>query len=237
MARQQRLIVPAMPVHIIQRGNDRMSCFRDDADRLVYLALLRQLTRKHECAIHAYCLMTNHMHLLLTPSYADACTELMHGISSRYAHYFNRKHGRTGTLWDGRFRSCLVESASYVLACYRYIELNPVRAGMVSDPAAYLWSSFAGNAGIRSDLLLTPHPEFRAVSLEDYRRLVADGLGEDFIRRIRAATHGGYPLASEEFAAALGAKANRRLHPGRPGRPRQEKSEPDPDLFSGDGAS
>ena len=218
MARQQRLIVPTVPVHIIQRGNDRMSCFRDEADHLVYLALLGQLVAKHECVIHAYCLMTNHVHLLVTPSVPEACTALMHGLSSRYAHYFNRKHRRTGTLWDGRFRSCLVQSADYVLACYRYIELNPVRAGIVSDPAAYLWSSFAGNSGIRTDQLLTPHPEFMALTSEAYRQLVSDGIEVEFIDRIREATNGGYPLTTDAFTASLGA-TNRRLQPGRAGRP------------------
>jgi putative transposase len=112
MPRQLRLVVPDMPLHIIQRGNDRMACFRQEADYRVYLALLQQASEKFACAVHAYCLMTNHIHLLMTPSTSVACAALMHGLAHRYAYYFNRKHQRSGTMWDGRYRSCLVESSS-----------------------------------------------------------------------------------------------------------------------------
>src|SRR5919108_4755350 len=141
MPRPPRLIVPGVAVHLIQRGNNRATCFLSDADYLVYLAYLRQLSEKYECAVHAYCLMTNHVHLLVTPRAAGGCTALMRDLRQRYVQYFNRRHERTGALWEGRFRSCLVESALFVLGCYRYIELNPVRAGIVHHPSGYLWSS------------------------------------------------------------------------------------------------
>src|SRR2546428_2248197 len=166
MPRLSRLIFPGVAVHIIQRGNDRVACFRQDSDYLVYLAHLRQLSEKYECAVHAYCLMTNHVHLLLTPGAAGACTGLMRDLGQRYVQYFNRRHDRTGTLWEGRFHSCVVESAHYVLGCYRYIELNPVRAAMVDHPTGYLWSSYAVNSGMRSDPLVSPHPEFVALSAD-----------------------------------------------------------------------
>ena len=154
MPRPLRLIVPGVAVHLIQRGNNRVACFSHDNDYLMYLAHLRQLAEKYECAVHAYCLMTNHVHLLITPNAAGACTGLMRDLGQRYVQYFNRRHERTGTLWEGRFRSCLVESAHYVLACYRYIELNPVRARMVDDPAEYRWSSYRCHAMGEHDPLL-----------------------------------------------------------------------------------
>src|SRR5687768_17352940 len=159
MPRGARVIVPEVAVHIVQRGHDRRDCFREDTDYLVYLSNLRELSAKAGCAVHAYCLMTNHVHLLLTPSAADACAILMRNLGQRYVQYFNRRYERSGTLWEGRPRSCLVESARYVIACHRYIELNPVRAGMEQSAPAYRWSSHNGNAGQVDNKLLSPHPE------------------------------------------------------------------------------
>jgi len=248
MARQRRLILPGVAVHIVQRGNNRASCFKQESDYLLYLANLRQLSLKFQCDVHAYCLMTNHVHLLLTPNFPGACTALMKALGQRYVQYFNATHGRTGTFWEGRFRSCLTQSAGYVLACYRYIELNPVRAKMVGHPSAYPWSSYAVNAGIRTDALLIPHTEFLALSADAaechrvYRRLVDDGIEPSLLHAIRDATNGGYPLASEVFKSSL-ATAGRKLVRGRAGR-RKSGSDPDfsqlgsdPDLFSEGGAS
>src|SRR6188508_17354 len=161
-ARSLRRVLPGVAVHVIQRGVNRVACFRAEGDYLVYLSNLRQLSVKHGCALHAYCLMTNHVHLLLTPGAAESCTELMRDIGRNYVPYFNRRHERTGTLWEGRFRSCIVDSARYVLACYRYIELNPVRAGLVDRPESYAWSSYRANADGHDDRLTTPHPELSA---------------------------------------------------------------------------
>jgi putative transposase len=218
-----RLILPGVAVHLIQRGNNRAICFRNDSDYLVYLAHLRQLSDKYECALHAYCLMPNHVHLLLTPAAAEACTTLMRDLGQRYVQYFNARHERSGTLWEGRFRSCLVESARYVLACYRYIELNPVRAGMVHYPEGYLWSSYAVNGGMRSDPLITPHPEFAALAAHgeersaSYRAL-CDGLVDAPLQQtIRDATNAGYPLASDAFKSVVLAPRGWKLEPGKPG--------------------
>lgn len=223
MARRLRYILPGVAVHVIQRGVNRVACFRADTDYLVYLSQLRQLCAKHGCAIHAYCLMTNHVHLLLTPNTTEACTSVMHDLGRRYVPYFNRRHDRTGTLWEGRFRSCIVESASYVLACYRYIELNPVRAEMVDHPAGYPWSSYGANSGARSDPSLSPHAEFEALASSSgkchtaYRGLFDVEMDERLLEAIRDAANAGYPLASEEFKTGVIAPLGWPTGPGKPG--------------------
>ena len=225
MPRPSRLILPGVAVHIVQRGNNRTACFKDDNDYLVYLAQLRQLAKKYGCLMHAYCLMSNHVHMLATPAASGTCTALMRDLGQRYVQYFNRRHGRTGTLWEGRFRSCVAESARYVLACYRYIELNPVRGGIVDHPSGYLWSSYAVNSGMRSDPFLTPHAEFLALSDDAssrhtaYRALCEESPSHSELNAIRGATNGGYPLASEAFKAALTVPRGAKTEPGRPGRP------------------
>ncbi len=191
----------------------------------MYLAHLRQLSEKYDCAIHAYCLMTNHVHILLTPQTSDACTGLMRDLGQRYVQYFNRCHERTGTLWEGRFRSCIAESALYVLGCYRYIELNPVRAGMVNHPSSYLWSSYAANSGMRSDPLISGHAEYLALATDAhlreaaYRGLFDQRLEPGLQKAIRDATNGGYPLASEGFKHNVLAPNGFRTEPGQAGRP------------------
>ena len=224
-----------------------MKCFREDTDFLFYLTHLRVLLEKFACALHAYCLMSNHVHLLLTPAAPAACAGLMRELSQRYAWHFNRRYLRTGTLWEGRFRSCLVESSRYVLACYRYIELNPVRAGLVALPALYPWSSHAANAGLRADVLVTPHAEYVALATESharqtvYKGLVAEGNSPSMLEAIRSATAGGYPLVSEALKSSLKVSCGRRVDRGSAGRPSRcqgdEKSVPAPDLFSAGGAS
>ena len=137
MLRRARLAIAGIPWHIIQRGNNRSACFYTDEDYHYYLETLAEQAEKFECAVHAYCLMTNHVHLLLTPGEQNSAALLMKHLGQRYIQYINRTYRRTGTLWEGRFRSCLAQSDTYVLTCYRYIELNPVRASMVSNPADY----------------------------------------------------------------------------------------------------
>lgn len=218
-----RLILPDVAVHVVQRGVNRAACFGEQADYLVYLSNLRQLSARHGCEVHAYCLMTNHVHLLLTPQTADACTKMMRDLGQRYVPYFNRRRGRTGTLWEGRFRSCIVESARYVLACYRYIELNPVRARMVADAASYPWSSYAVNSGKVCDPMVTAHAEFAALAMDSdrryaaYRALFADEIDEPLLAAIRDCTNQGYPLASDAFKSNVAARLGRKIAPSRPG--------------------
>jgi putative transposase len=223
MPRGPRLIVPEVAMHIVQRGHDRRDCFRHDTDYLVYLANLKELAGKVGCVVHAYCLMTNHIHMLVTPAASNSCSRLMRNLGQRYVQYFNRRYERSGTLWEGRFWSCLVDSGSYVTACYRYIERNPVRAAMVGEPAAYRWSSYSGNAGLVENQMLSPHPEYLALSennqsrQEIYRAVVA---GEDdpvFLSAIRDATNGGYGLVSEAFKAHLAPDARARVQRKPPG--------------------
>jgi putative transposase len=234
MARLPRQLLPGVAVHVIQRGVNRVPCFRGDADYLVYLSHLRRLSAQHGCAVHAYCLMTNHVHLLLTPASAQSCTALMRDLGRRYVPYFNSRHERTGTLWEGRFRSCIAESARYVLACYRYLELNPVRAGMVNHPADYLWSSYAVNNGARSDPFLSPHAEFVALASDEakrhasYRALFNSEIEEPLLEEIRDAANTGYPLASDAFKRSVIASLGWKTEPGKPG-PRAN-SDPGPEL-------
>jgi putative transposase len=218
MPRQARLIVPDIAVHIVQRGHDRRDCFREEADYLVYLSNLRELLARTGCLLHAYCLMTNHVHLLLTPLAANACALLMRSLGQRYVQYFNRRYDRSGTLWEGRFRSCLVDSASYVLACYRYIESNPVRAGMVARPSEYRWSSHEGNAGRVLNKLLTPHAEYLALESATAYLGLFDGDDDPvFLAAVRDATNGGFALVSESTRERLPAEVQQRLARRPPG--------------------
>src|SRR5947207_6009345 len=216
MARHPRLVVADVALHIVQRGVDRRDCFAEDSDYLVYLSNLRELLAHKRCALHAYCLMTNHVHLLLTPPNANACATMLRDLGQRYVSYFNRRYRRTGTLWEGRFRSCLVDSAQYVIACYRYIERNPLRAGMVRTPAAYRWSSYGSNSGSRTDPSITPHAEYVALGRDKasaavaYTRLFDDADQPDFLAVIRHATNSGYAnLIGEELKRRLETTSSR----------------------------
>ena len=220
MPRQARLVLPDVALHVIQRGHNRQPCFRQETDQLVYLTLLHELSRKSRCAVHAYCLMTNHVHLLLTPSDEEACATLMRDLGQRYVQYFNRRYERSGTLWEGRFRSCVVDSAQYVLACYRYIELNPVRAGMVPAASAYRWSSHHGNSGRIENKLLSPHAEYAALSRAAYIALFDAGDDPGFLSAIRESTNGGFPLLGEQMKPRVAAMG-RQLEPRKPGPPRR----------------
>lgn len=226
MPRQQRLILPEVAVHIVQRGNNRAACFFEPRDYRFYIRNLRELATELACAVHAYCLMSNHVHLLVTPPSVGACAGLMKNLGQRYVQYINRTYQRTGTLWEGRYRSCLAQSGRYVLACYRYIELNPVRAAMVRDPGAYPWSSYRANTEDNGESWLTPRPEYLSLDndpvrrLDVYRALVHDGMEIALLSDIRKATSGGYPLGTDSFKAELSAKSRRRIIRGQPGRPR-----------------
>ena len=233
MSRRGRIVVPGVPLHVIQRGNNRSACFAEDEDRGFYLHHLGRLARQEGCEIHAYCLMTNHVHLLLTPTREESCSKLLQRLGLLHTRYSNRKYGRTGTLWEGRFRSCLVQSQFYLLACYRYIELNPVRAGMVDDPAAFPWSSYRANAVGFPDNLLTPHPEYTQLGRDQYRTLFAGVLDPALVGDIRATTNGGFALGGDAFIREMAGLLGRRVSKGTPGRPpRSELAKTmEPELF------
>ncbi len=186
MPRQPRLDLPDVAQHVVQRGNNRLPCFFIEADYRRYLINLRDAAQKHGCAVHAYVLMTNHVHLLVTPRASGGVSRMMQSLGRRYVGYINRTHQRTGTLWEGRYKSCLVDSERYALACHRYIELNPVRAAMVPAPRAYRWSSYHHNALGTHDPLLTPHVEYLALAGNDkQRQTVYRGLFENTINNKR----------------------------------------------------
>lgn len=231
-----RITLPEIPLHIIQRGNKRQACFRADDDYRFYLKWLEEYAGKCGCSIHAYVLMTNHVHLLLTPTTAEASGALMKWLGQRYVQYCNRTYRRSGTLWKGRFRSCLAQDDNYVLSCYRYIELNPVRANMVEHPAEYRWSSFRANGQDERDSLLTPHPLYEALGPTEaqrranYRELFRFELDPGMIDEIRSATNGDFALGDERFRRQVESALGRRASPGRSGRPRKSDPESTPSL-------
>ena len=219
MARQPRYVLPGQPQHVIQRGVDRGATFFDDEDYLFYLECLRDACRRCECAVHAYVLMTNHIHLLLTPARENSIGNLMQCVGRRYVRYVNHTYRRTGTLWEGRYRATLVDSEGYLLTCMRYIELNPVRAGMVDHPGAYRWSSYRANGNGVEDLLIVRHEVYLRLGDEAaerrraYRELFRAHLDEPTLRSIRAATQNGWVLGRERFSAEVAAMLNRRALP------------------------
>lgn len=195
--------MPDIPLHIIQRGNNRVPCFGCDSDYLAYLDMLGECALDCGCAIHAYVLMTNHVHLLLSPDDVDSPSIMMQRLGRRYVRYFNHRHHRTGTLWEGRFRSCLVLDAEYLLTCYRYIELNPVRARMVASPRDYPWSSYRTNALGYPDQIVKPHRVYTGMG-EDaqtrqaaYNRMFDDALSDETLEQIRSASNGNRALGEQ----------------------------------------
>ncbi|WDS34742.1 transposase [Pseudoxanthomonas sp.] len=225
MPRQSRLDLPGIAQHIVQRGNDRQPCFFADADRMRYLQDLRELSLKLDIAVHAYVLMTNHVHLLLTCRVAGTASTLMQSLGRRYVRYINDHYRRTGTLWEGRYKSCLVQDETYLLRCYRYIELNPVRAGMVADPADYPWSSHPCNGLGRADALVHPHACYSTIAVADlrpalYRRFVLGAIDPQETATIRLNLQRQHALGNDRFRAAIERQLGRRAGPApRPGRP------------------
>ncbi len=202
MPRPRRVVLPSVPLHIIQRGNNRIPCFAAPNDYLAYLDMLGECAFDCGCAVHAYVLMTNHVHLLLSPDADDSVSTMMQRLGRRYVLYFNRRHARTGTLWEGRFRSSLIQDERYLMVCHRYIELNPVRACMVDGPSDYRWSSHRANAFGQQDSLLTPHALYTRLGKDAtarqiaYRHLFNETLSDDTLGQLRQAGNGNRPLGA-----------------------------------------
>ncbi|MEC5217763.1 putative transposase [Actimicrobium sp. GrIS 1.19] len=233
MARLPRLVVPEQPHHIIQRGNDRQLIFRDDEDHQRFLLWLREGARQFHVSLHAYVLMPNHLHLLATPSDKEGLSRMMQWIGRHYVPYFNRKYQRVGTLFQGRFKATVIDSERYLMTCSRYIELNPVRAGMVASPADFVWSSYAHHVGTQADPLITDHPLYWSLGNTPfqreaaYRALVEQGLSGQEVTALTDATLKGWALGSPHFRNTLEKRIQRRVGPAKRGRPwKVEPSEP-----------
>ncbi|NPA71429.1 MAG: transposase [Gammaproteobacteria bacterium] len=223
MARLQRVCPMDIPVHVVQRGNNRQLCFRDSEDFSAYASWLKAYARQYRVQIHAWVFMNNHVHLLCTPKTEGAVSVLMQAIGRQYVRYFNVKYNRTGTLWEGRFKSCLIDSEAYLFSVYRYIELNPVRAGMVDHPSDYHWSSYSVNVGNTASNLCTPHALYDALGEDlESRKLAYSGLFNGTLTQteidlIRAATKSGMVVGDSLFAEGLSHQLNRRMIPMNPG--------------------
>jgi len=225
MARLPRLTLPGFPHHVIHRGNNRQAIFLDRADFEAMLVLLDENARKFQVAVHAYVLMDNHFHLLATPSTDDGLPQMMQSIGRSYVRYFNQRHRRTGTLWEGRYRSTVIEAERYLLACMVYIDLNPVRAGIATRAADYPWSSHGHWLGLRTDKLLTTHALYWALGNTPFAReaayaaLVQSGIGEKQLHALTQSALSGWALGEAYFVADLQKLTPRRVAKAKPGRP------------------
>ncbi len=217
MARLPRIGLPGIPHHIIQRGNNRQACFASDEDFAAYVYWLEKYARKFRVEIHAWVLMTNHVHLLATPETEGSISRLMQTLGRFYVRYFNYTYKRTGTLWEGRFKSCVVDADNYLLICQRYIELNPVRAGMVEAPKDYAWSSYRVNGLGQPAKLWTPHPVYRrlgktvAERTEAYRELFRGQFDATILNQVRQATNQGMALGNDRFKQEVERLTGRRV--------------------------
>lgn len=225
MPRRPRIKLPGYPQHLVQRGVNREPCFFAEEDYHGYLHWLKKSAADYRCAIHAYVLMTNHVHLLVTPETPEGLSRLMQSVGRRYVQYINRAYKRTGTLWEGRFKSSVVQAEHYFLLCSRYIELNPVRAGMVTDPGQYRWSSYRHNGLGERDERMTPHAEYLALGASAqvrqaaYRALFRPQLDDEALPDIRLALSQGQPLGNDRFSESLCRAAGVRRAQARRGRP------------------
>ena len=216
MARHPRYAAPGLPQHVTQRGNNRSPIFVTEADYLAFHEWLRVACRRYGCWLHAYVLMTNHVHLLMTPGDVGAVGRVLQSVGRQYVRRFNTTYGRSGTLWEGRYKATVVENERYLLTCYRYIELNPVRAGMVRHPREYRWSSHSANAHGAVDSAVTPHVGYTALGSDDaarlraYRALFDIALDDADLAAVREATNKGWALGGARFREQIATTLGRR---------------------------
>jgi putative transposase len=225
MARLPRLVVPHQPHHIIQRGHDKQLIFRDSADHAAFLEWLKEGAKRFKVAIHAYVLMPDHIHVLATPVDADGLARMMQWVGRYYVPYYNQKYERGGTLWQGRYRATVLDAERYLLLCSRYIELNPVRNGLVAGAADYPWSSYMHHIGAKSDPLITDHRLYWALGNTPFDREIAykllaeQSLGSQEVEAITQATLKGWALGADDFKSGLEKQVSRRVSPAKRGRP------------------
>lgn len=228
MPRKPRFYVPGVAVHVVQRGNNREPIFFEEPDYSAYLGWLKEGAERYQCEVHAYVLMTNHVHILATPKDKTGISQMMQYVGRRYVPYVNHTYGRTGTLWEGRYKGSLVQDEGYLLACMRYIELNPVRAGMVKTAASYRWSSYACNASGRKNELIKPHETYLALGKDEvsrraaYKALFRHHMGEETMEEIRSAWQTGTPLGNNRFREKIEKTLKLKVGYARRGRPRIE---------------
>ena len=219
MARQPRIVLAGQPQHVIQRGNNRDIIFVADGDYKLYLETLAEACVRFECDVHAYALMTNHVHMLMTPYRDDGISKVMQSLGRKYVQYFNYQYRRSGTLWEGRYKSTLLDSERYLLICYRYIELNPVRACMVEHPSQYPWTSYGANAMGDENELVMPHEIYMRLGATDkerkqaYRQLFRTHIGEATLREIREATNKAWVLGNDCFKQQVETMTARQASP------------------------
>lgn len=232
MPRRPRIKLAGIPQHIVQRGINREPCFFAEEDYHSYLHWLEKAAVDWHCAIHAYVLMTNHVHLLVTPATETGTAKLMQAVGRRYVQYINRSYRRTGSLWEGRYKSSVIQAETYLLTCMRYIELNPVRAGMVQDPGQYRWSSYRHNGLGQIDSRITPHPLYLGIDQDgterqaNYRALFRSELDEEALGEIRLALSQGQPFGGNRFSEKICAASGIRRTQKRPGRPLGKSNQP-----------
>lgn len=223
MPRQPRFFVPEIPLHLIQRGNNRAAIFLESADYQYFLDCLTEACSINGVSVHAYALMTNHMHILATPSDRGSVPRAMQSVGRRYVQHFNRAYGRTGTLWEGRYRATAIDSERYLLTCMRYIELNPVRAAIVNDPGRYRWTSYRANAMGEFDRLVMPHSLYEALGWspgdrqQAWRELCRSVPPLSEISAIREATNRNWALGDAPFLHWMTGASGRQAAPARRG--------------------
>ena len=236
MARPRRLEPAGVPLHVVQRGNNRAACFFNDIDRRFYLKCLGDAAVRRRCAIHAYVLMTNHVHLLLTPEREGGASLMLQDLGRKYVQVMNKAHKRTGTLWEGRFKSSVIDSEKYLLTCHRYIELNPVRAGIVARPSNYFWTSHRHYAGATVDPLITEHRIYTELGLAgaDRRRkflqLFDEPIDDVVLGELRSSVNRGWALGSDAFLDRMEDILGHSIRPPRRGRPKKELGPAQPKL-------
>jgi len=227
MPRKQRFFLPNIPVHIVQRGHSRAPVFFERNDYFAYLSWLKQAANRYDCAVHAYVLMTNHVHILTTPQESQGISRFMQYIGRHYVPFINQKYGSSGSIWDGRFKASLINSEQYLLICMRYIELNPVRASVTRVPSEYPWSSYHANALGEHDSRITPHPIYMRLGKTDderlnvYRHLFETQLYVDDLASIRGAWQTGTPLGDDVFKQKIELKLKCKVGQDRRGRPKR----------------
>ncbi len=230
MPRLPRLNLPGIPQHIVQRGNNRQDCFFEEQDYIVYLDKLKEYSIKNNVAVHSYVLMTNHVHLLVTPTQGDGVSKMMQSLGRCYVRYINQTYERTGSIWEGRFKSSLVDSENYLLRVSCYIEMNPARANMVAELSDYPWSSYQHNALGKDIKLITPHECYQSLAKTDktrqkrYRALFDQQLTEDQLQAIRDSINKAWVLGEDRFKKRIAKKAGRRVIPQQRGGDRKSEA-------------